>query len=472
MDVAADMSFNTWAEFYDVLRAQEAYIAAGADPFDLGVERMDNGELAAHACQADCPHLLRMLLGKYGVDVNFREAQGFTLLSIAAKYNSLECIPVLLTRGASIDLWSRAVHDIEHGAYTPLYYAAEKGHVAACRLLLDGGASVDTRSGSYKSTPLHAAAKRGAVGVIGLLLNRGADPNATCTALTTPIFSACFEREALAVQALLPHAELAHMTSDGLSLLLTAATCGGLGVLKVILPRYVEAGLVDIPTVKPAGVGDEGFGSTPLMLACLTLGDKTGSKLAEVKLLLKAGATRYATDAQNSSPLHYCCYGNDLESLKKLLGKAPPWKYTPEQLNQVGAKGRTPLCWAVRGGSVDICQHLIAAGATPQSSYGDLARELWPDRPALAALFGAQPMPMAPPCCAWCQKSGDGPHLKACSQCHIALYCSNACQRQHWKQHKCTCVAPAAALKEAEKRALENLAGRMRDQWMRDYRQR
>ena len=434
-----------------MLRQYEPLVAAGADPYDLGVQFDGHGELAAHACEADCPHLLRVLLGrKYRVDVNFVERQGFTLLSIAAKYNACQCIPVLLTRGASINLFARPVDDKERGKYTPLFYAAEKGHLPACRLLLDAGAAVDTPSGPQNLTALHAAANRGAVGVIGLLLNRGADPHATGTELQTPIMEACFYREVLAVQALLPRAELAHVNSDGFTLLHLAASFGGPAVLEAVLPRYVAAGLVDVPSTQGRDLVTA-VGSTPLMLACNGVGEHaTGSKYEEVKLLLRAGASRNAVDSWNNNVVLICASGTDAASMRKLLGKAPPWKYTPEQLNQTSAKGRKPLEVAVRAGSVDVCKLLMAAGATMEPSYGKLALDFWPDRPALAALFGAEQAPLAPPCCERCQKS-DG-KLKACKCC---TYCGKACQAADWKQHKRTCVAPADAFKEAHMRMLE-----------------
>jgi hypothetical protein len=43
--------------------------------------------------------------------------------------------------------------------------------------------------------------------------------------------------------------------------------------------------------------------------------------------------------------------------------------------------------------------------------------------------------------CACCQKQGTGVKLLACSRCRKTFYCSVACQKQEWTQHKKTCVA-------------------------------
>jgi ankyrin repeat protein len=42
--------------------------------------------------------------------------------------------------------------------------------------------------------------------------------------------------------------------------------------------------------------------------------------------------------------------------------------------------------------------------------------------------------------CARCQKKATATvKLPACSQCRKTYYCSTACQKQNWKQHKKTC---------------------------------
>jgi ankyrin repeat protein len=45
--------------------------------------------------------------------------------------------------------------------------------------------------------------------------------------------------------------------------------------------------------------------------------------------------------------------------------------------------------------------------------------------------------------CGWCRASGDqekGVVLRFCSECKNAAYCSAACQKKHWKEHKPACV--------------------------------
>ena len=219
-------------------------------------------------------------------------------------------------------------------------------------------------------------------------------------------------------------------------------------MLEAILPRYVEAGLVDIPSGVDTS-NKEPAGRTALTNACVS------ARYVEAKMLLKAGASRYAKDSIGNSPLFFCLAGASMACVQLLLGTGSIWHYTPEQLNDAST-GVTMLTAAVQSGSAEACKLLIAAGADTHAKmlfsekhlgdevlgYADLARKLWPDRPELAVLFdpGAVQEPLTPPCCASCEKSGV--KLSACSKCHAVRYCSTACQRAHWRAHKLVCISP------------------------------
>jgi ankyrin repeat protein len=425
------------------LRRAEPAVAAGADPYAATGLRFSSPSeciVDAHrACDAECPHLLTALIVKYGVDVNSVVDNSWpTLLIGAALSGSTKCIAVLLSHGAEVNLATV----FEGDPVSPLLAAALKGHVAVCRQLVEAGADIEFR-GQHQYTPLHHAAEDGKVGLVALLMQRGADTRALDAELRTPIMVACINQQLLCVQALLPHADLDHPNKYGCSLLHMAAFDGGPAVLEVILPRYIEAGLVDIPS----GVDADNkvpAGRTPLMSACVF------AHYAEAKMLLKAGASRYAKDSIGECPLHFCLDGTSMACLRLLLGTDPNWHYTPEQLNDE-TDGRPVLACAVQCGSADACKLLIAAGADTHAKvldgdgvvgYADIARQDWPDKPELAALFDPDAVqePFTPPCCASCQKSGV--RLRACSNCHAAQYCSKACQRTHWRAHKSSCISP------------------------------
>jgi MYND finger/Ankyrin repeats (3 copies) len=425
------------------LRRAETAVAAGADPYKATnrVFRPSKCIVDAYdACLAECPHLLTALIEKYGVVVN-RVVEGcwVTLLIGAALAGSTKCFSVLLSHGADVNL--AVVY--EGDLVSPLVVAANHGYVAICRQLVEAGADTEFRS-ERQSTPLHYAAQNGKVGVVALLMQRRADTRAMNSELMTPIMIGCAKQQLLCVQALLPHAELDHCDKYGASLLHIAAVCGGPAVLEAVLPRYVEAGVVDIPSGVDA-CNKKPAGRTPLMSACVS------ACYAEAKMLLKAGASRYAKDSNGRCPLHFCLDGTSMAILQLLLGTAPDCHYTPEQLNDDASSGFPVLTYAVHCGSADACKLLIAAGADTHAKmllkdevvgYADLARQDWPDRPELAALFdpGAVQEPFTPPFCASCQKSGV--KLRACSKCQAVRYCSTACQRAHWRAHKPACITP------------------------------
>ena len=424
------------------MRRAEPAVAAGVDPYTAtGLTFYPSKcDVDAHnACLAECPHLLTALIEKYGVDVNCAaEGTWDTLMISATLSGSTKCIAVLLIHGANVNL--PAVY--RGNPVSPLFAAAQKGHVAVCRQLLEAGADLEFR-GQHQFTPLHFAAEQGHIGVAALLMQRGADTRAMNSDLCTPIMVACSEQQLLCVRALLPHADLAHRNKYGGSLLHMAAEYGGPAVLEAILPRYVEAGLVDIPSGVDA-INARPAGRTPLMDACLF------ARYAEAKMLLQAGASRYAKNSRGKYPLQFCLSGNSMACLQLLLGTAPDWNYTPEQLND-STSGVPALAYALKWASIHACKLLIHAGADTHAKvlhedallgYAVLARVWWPDIPELAALFdpGAVQEPFAPPCCAGCQKSGV--RLRACSKCHAVRYCSTACQRAHWHAHKSACISP------------------------------
>lgn len=53
------------------------------------------------------------------------------------------------------------VNTPDNAGYTPLHYAARKGYVDICKILLQNGALVDAQTKSGHATPIHKAAAAG-----------------------------------------------------------------------------------------------------------------------------------------------------------------------------------------------------------------------------------------------------------------------------------------------------------------------
>ena len=96
----------------------------------------------------------------------------------ASEFGDLDIAQHLLDAGVGVDV------SAEDGfRWTPLHFAAQHGHEAAARVLLDRGADVSAAatSGYGSRTTLHFAAENGHEAVARLLLDRGADVSAAAT---------------------------------------------------------------------------------------------------------------------------------------------------------------------------------------------------------------------------------------------------------------------------------------------------
>lgn len=91
-------------------------------------------------------------------------------LLAAARASDAEAVARLMTANKSINLSAKC----GFSGCTSLHWACEKGSTDIIRLLVEGGASVDTRDGQ-QWTPLMAAAQKSRVDVVRLLLSLGAD---------------------------------------------------------------------------------------------------------------------------------------------------------------------------------------------------------------------------------------------------------------------------------------------------------
>jgi len=112
---------------------------------------------------------------------------GCTPLFVAAARQDLDVLRMLVEAGADVD-----ERDEQKGA-TVLHWTAYHGLEAACRLLLNAGAAVDSRE-MCGQTPLHWAARKGRDDVIRTLLAFGADLDAEDTGRRTPLQYAIEQR--------------------------------------------------------------------------------------------------------------------------------------------------------------------------------------------------------------------------------------------------------------------------------------
>ncbi len=140
----------------------EKLLARGLDP-NTPNEKGVPGLLIA--IQSPSPKSAMLLAQHPKTNVNASNQHGETALMLAAINNQLELAKVLIERGA----------DVNKPGWTPLHYAATRGHREMMRLLIENDAYIDSEA-ENGNTPLMMAAATGSPLSVKLLLEEGADP--------------------------------------------------------------------------------------------------------------------------------------------------------------------------------------------------------------------------------------------------------------------------------------------------------
>ena len=149
---------------------------------------------------------------KSGVNVNARDAWGWTALHSAISAGHMKMVRLLIANKANVnvgDKWGRtALHTAIYGRHTkmarfliankadvnaadsehstPLHYAAQHSNPSIARGLLKGGASVNVKNNSAR-TALHYAAQQFQVDIVRALLDHGARLDLTDKGGRTPL---------------------------------------------------------------------------------------------------------------------------------------------------------------------------------------------------------------------------------------------------------------------------------------------
>jgi ankyrin repeat protein len=110
--------------------------------------------------------VVELLLDVPGVDVERRNRHDESPLMLAAIKGERAWVQRLIARDA----------DVNKPGWTPLHYAASRGHVEIMQMLLDEHAYIDAASPNG-TTPLMMAARYGTPAAVKLLLEEGADPS-------------------------------------------------------------------------------------------------------------------------------------------------------------------------------------------------------------------------------------------------------------------------------------------------------
>jgi len=260
---------------------------------------------------------IALFLLERGADMESRGCRNQTALYIASSRGYAEVVRSLIGRGADLNAKCDDRDDDSYEVqFTPLLVALENRRLETIKVLLEGGADMETRGGRHHrpQTAVYRASSRGDAEVVRLLIDHGADPNAECDEWEDRGFDVKFTP------------------------LLVASKRDKLKVATVLL----EQGAV--PN------SQDNFGRSPLHL----VSRYPSNDLA--RLLLNHGANPKASDNWGDTALHGAASEGSIAVATLLLESGA-------NVNAQSTSGETPLHCAAFEGHPEVIQLLLDHGA-------------------------------------------------------------------------------------------------------------
>ncbi|KAF5228486.1 hypothetical protein FAUST_11033 [Fusarium austroamericanum] len=361
--------------------------------------------------------------------------QGTSLVHVMSRYGVAGALGVILERADQVGI---NIDGKDSNGRTPLWWAAERGHEAVVRLLLDWGADIEAANEDSQMPLLKAALrgykdimplrgqmllgwvfKRGYDAVMWLLLNRGVVTNAADGDGQTPLLSASLTGHEAVVRLLLNRdASIKAADKNGRTPLWWAALKGHKDIVRLLLDWGADIEAADKNGQTPLwGASSTGHEAVMRLLldrgANIEAADKDGQTSlllaaqygheAVLRLLLDWGADIEAADQDGRASLLRASFigheavvqllrncGADIEAADK-SGRTPLWgasltghKAVVRLLLDWGADieaadedGRTPLWWAALKGHKDIVRLLLDWGADIEAADKNGQTPLW-----------------------------------------------------------------------------------------------
>src|SRR3990167_2447934 len=221
----------------------------------------------------------------------------FTPLWVAAENGHLEVVEVLIKCGANID-------QVCNGG-TPLFIAAQTGYGDVVKVLIDAKANIDQICNGY--TPLYVAAQNGHLEVVKVLIDGKANIDWIYKGFT-PLYVAAQQGHADVVKALIDAKANIDQICNGYTPLWIAAHNGHLEVVKTLIMAGANA--------NQAGSGRD----TPLDIA-KKIGNEAVANFIEKHNLLSRVSIFSQSDSPASPTLfgesHYKALGSTVKKLKE-----------------------------------------------------------------------------------------------------------------------------------------------------------
>ncbi|XP_064387404.1 poly [ADP-ribose] polymerase tankyrase-1-like isoform X5 [Halichondria panicea] len=269
---------------------------------------------------------LKLLLKEPGIQVDSLMKDDFTALHVAAGLGNLECVQILLQKGANPDvqsfekltpLWLASRNGAEDivnllisagasvhlsNTLTPLMVACLMGHAGVVELLIAAKADIEGHSLKEDSTPLMLAASKGRSKCVDVLIRNGARVNAnTIRGFTALIIAAQEGHPEVMIQLISAKAQIEARTQSGHTALHTAAFKGQSECVSVLLKNGASPNSTDK------------IGFTTLMMSA------RDGHVKIMELLIAAKVHVNARGVKNGTALHLAAIGGQTECVSVLL---------------------------------------------------------------------------------------------------------------------------------------------------------
>jgi hypothetical protein len=158
---------GSYDDFFKALRTDDVVTVNNllARGFDVNTLDPQGQHGLIVAIKEPSPKVAKALVNALKIDLNALNVLGESPLMLACLNGELELATQMVKKGA----------DVNKTGWTPLHYAASKGHLSVIKLLLENYAYIDAESPNG-TTPLMMASMYGTTDAVNLLLGEGADP--------------------------------------------------------------------------------------------------------------------------------------------------------------------------------------------------------------------------------------------------------------------------------------------------------
>lgn len=322
----------------------------------------ENGTTPLHVAAAYNLLPALQLLLDYGtqLSINVQDGMGCTPLHVACGNGCLEVTQCLVEAGASLNAR-------DHYECVPLHYAAWKGHASVIHYLLQAQEEPEVDAVEVSAlTPLHGAALQGRTAAVHALLNHGADESLLSTRFRSPLHNAAASGCIPTLKALLRRTTLDPLATDELHMnaLHIAASYGRVEVIRTLLKEYKDWSAKINFLFQATAAGTALHSAVAKGRA-----DSVRELLAYIGFLSDEARVDFYDEfmkietEEGYTPLELAILTGHCEVLDALLESLPTEEMRRALVNHSSSRGGSPLLAAAAKGDVVALQRLVVAGA-------------------------------------------------------------------------------------------------------------